>query len=411
MSQFKFNGDWEYQIEIPSFKGFQSRNGAYTSKDKDSDSDGIIRLEIEDDLTENPDPYPEQLKTINFILQHHDKIKEKIIDKTIEELPEIIKNYGLEDEEQFKNISKESVIKLFGISSITILIPSKNGSSYFDVSGGCDWDEEHGLNFLMHEERVLTFGGIEGNSYWTAIKDNGTYEEIKNKKHEKRIPKKYIPHSKYNKIKPSQKFANETFEHSLISGGFNKEFMRLVEEGEININGKWESQNKTFLEASCWFNNNELVEFLLKKGANIRYSIHQCVGLNSNPEALKMILQNGGDINQQDLGGKTILFIKSQELAKYYDFKAQRRKYNNGNLEEYDEKIEKLKEEIKQLINKGCNPSIKNSYGFDVYSTARNLPTDFKKEMVTFIESCNGDNVKEDTDDKNKNKPKWKFWK
>lgn len=411
MNQFKFNGDWEYQIEIPSFKGFQSRNGAYTSKDKESVSDGIIRLEIEDDLTKNPDPYPEQLKAISFIQENHSIIREEIIKRTLVELPEIIKNYGLEDEKRFRNISKENVINLFGISSITILITSKNGSSYFDVSGGCEWDEEHGLNFLMHEEKILTFGGIEGNSYWTAIKDNGTYQETKSRKLSKQIPKKYKPHPKYNKIKPSQKFANDTFEHSLISGGYNKEFIRLVEEGEIDINGKWESQNKTFLEASCWFNNNELVEFLLKKGANIRYSIHQCVGLNSNPEALKMILQNGGDINQQDLGGKTILFIKSQELAKFYDFKAQRRKYKNGNLEEYDKKIEELKEEIKQLIKKGCNPIIKNSYGFDVYSTARNLPPDFKKEIVTFIESCKGNISKEDVKDKGSEKPRWKFWK
>ena len=47
MSLFKFNGDWEMNIEISSFAQFQNS----TSK---------LKLIIEDDLTDNPDPYPEQ---------------------------------------------------------------------------------------------------------------------------------------------------------------------------------------------------------------------------------------------------------------------------------------------------------------------------------------------------------------
>jgi len=56
MSTFLFNGDWRYEIEIPSFGDFQSGRGVHKSKDNLIKSSGKITLEIEDDLSESPDP-------------------------------------------------------------------------------------------------------------------------------------------------------------------------------------------------------------------------------------------------------------------------------------------------------------------------------------------------------------------
>src|SRR5262249_52543350 len=148
-----------------------------------------------------------------------------------------------------------------------------------------------------HKDRIVSFGDIDGGSYWDAVKDNGTYEDVKDGNKVIDPPRKYLAHPKYNKLKPSHRSANETYEHSLISQRFNEQFIKGVESGEIDINGKWKSQDKTFLEAACWFNNNEIVEYLLSKKADIRYAMHQCVVYNSNFRAIDLLLQHGADVN------------------------------------------------------------------------------------------------------------------
>jgi hypothetical protein len=240
MQEFEFDGNWTFEVDLSAFAGFQSRNSAYTSIDSESASTGTITIEIEDDLTENPDPYPAQINAIKFIFKNQDAIVNSILQRALVEMPDIIINYGLTHEEAYQNLTIETLRSLIGFNSISIQIPSKDDVSYFDVMGGCNWDEEHGLNVLMHKVRTITMGGIEGNSYWDALKDNGTYETVSNSPDEKSIPTKYKPHPKYNKLKPSQEFANETFEHSLISGHHNEIFKALTESGEIDVNGKWE---------------------------------------------------------------------------------------------------------------------------------------------------------------------------
>jgi ankyrin repeat protein len=164
-------------------------------------------------------------------------------------------------------------------------------------------------------------------------------------------------------------------------------------------NGKWESQNKTFLESACWFNNNELVLFLLQKGAEIRYALHQC----SNKEGFDLILQNGGDINQKDLSGNTVLHFKAQALCQVYDHMQQNIKYEWGKEDELAKQIEDDKGAVRLLIKKGSNPNIKNSYQFDVYDLARNLNEENKKEYTNFLNECLRGN--------DNSRKCWKFWK
>jgi hypothetical protein len=223
---------------------------------------------------------------------------------------------------------------------------------------------------------------------------------MKDKKSPKRLPKKYSPHQKYGKLKPSQKSANETYEIDLISGGFSSEFMDEVNNGKIDINGKWESQNKSYLEAACWYKNNDLVKFLLDKKADIRYAIHQCLGHNSNPEAFDLILSNGGDINATDLSGKTVLHIVADELVGLYDHKQQSIQYGWNKETELNEKVELQKKKIKDLISKGTDPYIKDRYQFNIFELGRNLNESNKKEYMHFIDSC-----------LTKPKKSWIFWK
>lgn len=385
---FIFNGNWAYKISLPAFSGFQERNGAYTSKSSNNPNTGLLIIEFEDDLTDNPDPYPEQLNTLNYIFDNQINIVNAIVSKTLLELPEIIINYDLESETQFQNLNTESVKQLIGISSITIKIVSKDNFSYFDVTGGCEWDEEHDLDILFHKDRIISFGKIDGNSYWEAIKDNETYKEVTKAQKPKFIPKKYYPNPKYNKLKPSQKFANETFEYSLISGGFNQEFKHLTEIGEIDINGKWENQDKTFLEAACWFNNNEIVEFLLSKNADIRYALHQCVGYNNNPTAMELLLNHGADINSQYLNGNTILFELVNSLEGIYRTIDYFKSTNNEIDDSVQIKFLNVKTQIEYLIKKGADPFLKNAYQFNCFDIMRNSNEFSKQEVNNFLTRC-----------------------
>ncbi|MBX9852560.1 MAG: hypothetical protein K2X86_12505 [Cytophagaceae bacterium] len=324
-----------------------------------------------------------------------------ILKSIVEGFSEVVSSYGLQDEETYKNINTERLRELIKFSSVVIKIPSKDNSSYIDVYGRCSWDEEHGLEVLVHKDRVIHWGDIAGDTYWKAVTDNGTYNDIVNKVEERPIPRKYQPHPKYNKLKPSQQAANDSFEYSLISGNHNGIFKELVEKGEIDINGKYESQNKTFLESACWFKNNSLVEYLLSKGSNIRFAIHECLGYNYNPQGLELILKYGGNINQQNLTGETILRLEVNKLVGLYDGLLQSEKYGWNKKDFYIEKIGKQKELINFLIGKGCDPKISNKYGHDCYSKTRNLSEDFRNEIIIFLDQCI----------KKHRRRWWKFWK
>ena len=122
--KFEFNGDWEYDIELFEFSGFQERNGAYTSISSDKPNKGVFKLEFEDDLTENPDPYPAQINTLKYIFENQAAIARSIIERTLLELPEILVNYDLENEEEYKNLTPEKIRSLIGISTFYIKIIS-----------------------------------------------------------------------------------------------------------------------------------------------------------------------------------------------------------------------------------------------------------------------------------------------
>jgi hypothetical protein len=385
MDNFTFNGNWGYKVNLPEFAGFQERNGSYSSISSDNPNLGELKIEFEDDLSDNTDPYPEQLNSLNYIFSNQKDIVNAIIEKTLQTLPEIIECYDLQEEDEFQNLDHEKTKTLMGFDTITIKIVSKDGFSYFDISGGCNWDEEHGLNILFHKSRIVSFSDIDGNSYWEAVKDNGTFEKVRNQSREVAVPKKYFPNQKYNKLKPSQKYANESYEYSLISGGFNQQFIQGVENGEIDINGKYKSQNKTFLEAACWFKNNEIVEYLLSKKADIRYALHQCVGYNDNSTAMNLLLKNGADINNQYLDGNTIIFELVCSLQSVY---SSNEFYKSRGEPEAIDKLNNLKVRIKELIKIGADPTIKNKAQFDCFDIMRNSSETSRNEVNNFIKNC-----------------------
>jgi ankyrin repeat protein len=258
---------------------------------------------------------------------------------------------------------------------------------------------------LFHKDKVVSFSDIGGGSIYEAEKDGGTikneYQPIK--------PQKYLPNQKYNKLKPTQKYANETFEIDLISEKYNTEFISRVESGEIDVNGKWKSQDKSFLEAACWCNNNELVRYLLGKKAKIRYALHQCVGYGNNPEAIELLLEQGADINFPYRNGNTIIFEVVSSMESIYRANDHYIKINRLDLitDANIKKLQKLKEQVQDLVLKGANPNIKNNYGHSCFDIMKDLNVYSKKEVSDFLTMC----LKNRKEKYRHNKQWWRFWK
>jgi len=255
MTAFKFKGDWEFAYQFEAFKGLQSRRGTYTSRDSGQESDGTVNVSILEELNEETDPTEEQINSINFLIENPEKIQRTLFKALEIEYPKLKEQYGYVEEEEdsrkwFPEVkSLDEFRKVFGVGNLFVLMPQKENYSYVGLECGCTWDEEHGLGFLLHKDRLIKIGAAdEAFSTWEAFKDNGSYEEeqkkwnkIKTEREPLPKPKKYKPHPKYKKLKPSQIGANKMYENNLIERGFNQEFIELVEKGEIDIN-----VNKTF---------------------------------------------------------------------------------------------------------------------------------------------------------------------
>ena len=89
--------------------------------------------------------------------------------------------YDSDDEdsrEWFPNVERlDGFSKVFGVGNVFVMIPQKEGYSYVGLECGCTWDDEHGLGFLLHKDRLVNIGQADaGFSTWEAYKDNGTYE-------------------------------------------------------------------------------------------------------------------------------------------------------------------------------------------------------------------------------------------
>ncbi len=378
--EFIFNGDWEFSIQLPAFAGFRKQ---YVSDDV-----GILRVTIEDDLSDTPDPSPEQLLALRFIFENQEAIAQAAIERTAAELPEIVTNYGLEHEPVYQNPNEEQIRSLINFSSITIKLVSKKGVAYFDLTGNCSWDDDHGLELLFHRGQVISYGDISGNTFWDAVTDNGTYEVVKDQMNQPSVPKIYQPHPKYNKLKPAQQDANETYEYNLISHGHNDLFIAGVDNGTIDVHGKYVNQDKTWLEAACWFKNNALVKYLLSKNVAFRYALHQCMGFSENPEAFELLLQTGADINATYRDGKTVLFILLDNMEGFYRSK---RFYETNGYELPPDLLQvqrALRERIADLIRRGADPFIKNMYGYNCFDIMRNANANDREDLHRFLNKC-----------------------
>lgn len=376
-TSFTFNGDWEFELQLDSFVLFDDFISQFESEN--TPSSGKILVTIEDDLSRDPDPLPQQVAAIEFVIERQQQLLESIFQKLKEEYAGISKVYH----DCFENYlmpypalpELNSVLdlgKVIRLKYLHIAIIHKDGYAYTGFGGNCAWDEEHGVGFLMHKDRIVEFGEEDTSSSFGLIHEDGIVEELL--ENETSSPQKYSPHPKYGKLKPSQQEANEAYEERLLLYGFHSEFIDLVENHQLNVNEK-RASGMTFLERATQFDKTEMVHFLFSKNALPTAKSLHFAAENCNKPLVELHLQHGMDINQ---------FHYDIHILNPLVQKLVFAEYNPGHIESknYDQYVEM----IHWLRLKGADPYRQNSYGRDVFYRLKNLSPEVKQKISQFLE-------------------------
>ena len=171
------DNDLEGTVSLPIWKNFQSRQGAYGSLDTDKKSNGVFAISIGGDMVmDNPTITTEHVNAYEYLTTHSQEVYNAVLGKLFAEYQNLQTDYGYDEEDKkgimpdIENI--EQFKDLIGLSQIHLLNVSKDNFAYVGYEFGCSWDDEHGLGFMTHKDRIIDFGGADTSFLtWVAKKD------------------------------------------------------------------------------------------------------------------------------------------------------------------------------------------------------------------------------------------------
>lgn len=172
--------NYDGHINLSAWKGFQSRNGPYGSKDCDKESDGTINVRIIGESVDHVHVLSKaQFNSIKFLKENSELIRDSLLNG-------LLKNYTNEKEKyesfmpEIKTISDYK--KHLGVTFIHIMDSKKGHHAYVGFELGCAWDNEHGVGVMMHKDRIVKIGLAEESfNHWNCYYDNETadFEQAK----------------------------------------------------------------------------------------------------------------------------------------------------------------------------------------------------------------------------------------
>jgi hypothetical protein len=169
--------EFEGTVSLPIWKDFQSRQGVYGSLDSDEKSNGEFAISIGGDMVmDNPAITIEHVNAYEYLTTHSQEVYNAILTRLLAEYKNLQIEYGY-DEDDAKEImpdidNVEQFKNLIGLSQIHLLNVSKDNIAYVGYEFGCSWDDEHGLGFMTHKDRIIDFGGADTSFLtWVAEED------------------------------------------------------------------------------------------------------------------------------------------------------------------------------------------------------------------------------------------------
>lgn len=172
---------WTATVMLPSWRGFQSRQGGYGSQDRGTPSDGLVRVVFAPEGRGREPLTESEMLSVRWVIDHEASISNALLSSLLKEYPSLQEQYGYSGEEKTRLMpdikSVEEFRDLIGLHAINIHQVEKDGIPYVGFEFGCTWDEEHGLGILMHGTRPVETGGADtAILLWIAKEDAGLDE-------------------------------------------------------------------------------------------------------------------------------------------------------------------------------------------------------------------------------------------
>jgi hypothetical protein len=167
---------WTAKAQLPSWVGFQARNGPYASISSDDPSDGVVTITCEPEGGDESPLTNKERAAVQWLLDHEADVASAILEGLLLEYPRLQQLYGYEEAERETYMpdvsSTEGFRQLIGLHNVHFIPLMKDGLPYFGYEFGCTWDGEHGLGVLMHGRRVVEVGDAQTSfTLWIAERD------------------------------------------------------------------------------------------------------------------------------------------------------------------------------------------------------------------------------------------------
>jgi hypothetical protein len=167
---------WTAQARLPSWVGYQSRNGPYGSISSDEPSDGLVTIVVDPEGGKESPMTEQDRASVQWWLDHEAEVSSAVLEGLLAEYPRLQQLYGYEGAERetcMPDVSRtEEFRRLIGLHNVHFVPLLKEGLPYVGYEFGCTWDGEHGLGVLMHGSRVVEVGGADtAFTLWIAERD------------------------------------------------------------------------------------------------------------------------------------------------------------------------------------------------------------------------------------------------
>ena len=149
-------------------------------------TDGKVRLNFDCYRGNNPEDCRAEINAYNHLLKNQSEIRDSIIRSLIEKFEWLKETYDWDqDDEVTPDVKADFDFKPFiGLLSVSFHEESKNDIAYLEWHFQCEWDPEHGLAVITHQDRVIDLDRGE-TDIWKIYEDNGTFAE-KQKEYDER---------------------------------------------------------------------------------------------------------------------------------------------------------------------------------------------------------------------------------
>jgi len=169
---------WEAKAQLPSWIGYQARNGPYGSISSDGPSDGWVTIVVETEGGDKSPPGEQEHACVQWVLDHEAEVASAVMEGLLAAYPGLQQVYDYEAEEREEVMPDVSSTgdfrRLIGLHNVHVHQLLKDGIPYVGYEFGCTWDGEHGLGVMMHGTRVLEVGGADtAFELWIAKRDAG----------------------------------------------------------------------------------------------------------------------------------------------------------------------------------------------------------------------------------------------